>query len=134
MITWFVSTSLSSSVMALSSSSYLSVFSSTLFSTLFPSSTPPPPLSLRVPQASTYNVQIIVGEDEPEDKVVNRFRRVVLKAGVLQECRRRRFFENKQDKAKRKSRDASRRNRKRYNAYVSFFLSFFVVIINHYYY
>ncbi|KAG5028159.1 30S ribosomal protein S21, chloroplastic [Glycine soja] len=62
---------------------------------------------------STYNVQIVVGEDEPEDRIVNRFKKEVLKAGVLQECRRRRFFENKHDKIKRKAREASRRNRKR---------------------
>ncbi|TKY55297.1 30S ribosomal protein S21 [Spatholobus suberectus] len=62
---------------------------------------------------STYNVQIVVGDDEPEDRLVNRFRREVLKAGVLQECRRRRFFENKRDKIKRKAREASTRNRKR---------------------
>ncbi|XP_027337414.1 30S ribosomal protein S21, chloroplastic-like [Abrus precatorius] len=62
---------------------------------------------------STYNVQIVVHDDEPEDKLINRFRKEVLKAGVLQECRRRRFFENKHDKIKRKTREASRRNRKR---------------------
>lgn len=63
---------------------------------------------------SAYNVQIVVSDDEPEDRIVNRFRKEVLKAGVLQECRRRRFFENKHDKIKRKSREASRRNRKRF--------------------
>ncbi|XP_061366545.1 small ribosomal subunit protein bS21c-like [Gastrolobium bilobum] len=62
---------------------------------------------------AAYNVQIIVGDDEPEDKLVYRFKKEVLKAGVLQECRRRRFFENKHDKIKRKAREASRRNRKR---------------------
>ncbi|CAJ1943703.1 unnamed protein product [Sphenostylis stenocarpa] len=62
---------------------------------------------------SAYNVQIVVGDDEPEDRIVYRFKKEVLKAGVLQECRRRRFFENKHDKIKRKAREASRRNRKR---------------------
>ncbi|KAG2676087.1 hypothetical protein I3760_12G035200 [Carya illinoinensis] len=62
---------------------------------------------------SSYNVQIIVGEKEPEDILLNRFRREVLKAGVIQECKRRMFFENKQDKKKRKARQAARRNRKR---------------------
>ncbi|XP_022639249.1 30S ribosomal protein S21, chloroplastic [Vigna radiata var. radiata] len=62
---------------------------------------------------SAYNVQIVVGDDEPEDRIVYRFKKEVLKAGVLQECRRRRFFENKHDKIKRKARQASRRNRKR---------------------
>ncbi|XP_050258014.1 30S ribosomal protein S21, chloroplastic-like [Quercus robur] len=61
---------------------------------------------------SCYNVQVIVGENEPEDKLVGRFRREVLRAGVIQECKRRRYFENTHDKKKRKARDAARRNRK----------------------
>ncbi|XP_057767495.1 30S ribosomal protein S21, chloroplastic-like [Salvia miltiorrhiza] len=59
------------------------------------------------------NVALIVGEDDHEEKLISRFRREVLKAGVLQECRRRRFFECSQEKRKRKSREAARRNRKR---------------------
>ncbi|KAI4336274.1 hypothetical protein L6164_014819 [Bauhinia variegata] len=62
---------------------------------------------------STYNVQVIVGDNEPEESLINRFRREVLKAGVLQECKRRRFFENGREKKKRKAREAARRNRKR---------------------
>ncbi|KAF7805987.1 30S ribosomal protein S21, chloroplastic-like [Senna tora] len=62
---------------------------------------------------SAYNVQVIVGENEPEDKLLNRFRKEVLKAGVIQESKRRRFFENHHDKKKRKAREAARRNRKR---------------------
>ncbi|KAJ8752022.1 hypothetical protein K2173_001048 [Erythroxylum novogranatense] len=60
-----------------------------------------------------FNVQIKVDENEPEDSVVNRFRRSVLRAGIVQESKRRRFFENSQNKKKRKTRDAARRNRKR---------------------
>ncbi|KAL3526177.1 hypothetical protein ACH5RR_014549 [Cinchona calisaya] len=62
---------------------------------------------------SAYNVQVIVDDNEPEEKLLNRFRREVMRAGVIQECRRRRFFENKQDKEKRKSREAAKRNRRR---------------------
>ncbi|TKY46393.1 30S ribosomal protein S21 [Spatholobus suberectus] len=62
---------------------------------------------------SPYNVQVVVGEDEPEERLLNRFRREVLKAGVIQECRRRRYFENKQEEKKRKSREAAKRNRRR---------------------
>ncbi|PHU27877.1 30S ribosomal protein S21 [Capsicum chinense] len=62
---------------------------------------------------SAYNVQVIVDDNEPEEKLLGRFRREVMKAGVIQECKRRRFFENKQDKDKRKSREAARRNRRR---------------------
>lgn len=60
-----------------------------------------------------YNVQIVASEDEPEGKLINRFRKEVFKAGVLKECRRRRFFETNQEKRKRKTRDAARRYRKR---------------------
>lgn len=63
---------------------------------------------------SAYNVQVIVSENEPEDRLLNRFRKEVLKAGVIQECKRRRFFENKHDKKKRKAREAARKNRKRF--------------------
>ena len=60
-----------------------------------------------------YNVEIIVGENEPEDKLINRFKREVFKAGVIQECKRRRFFENNHDKRKRKAKEAARRNSRR---------------------
>ncbi|KAI9100040.1 hypothetical protein K1719_024258 [Acacia pycnantha] len=62
---------------------------------------------------SAYNVEIIVFENEPEDRLVNRFRKEVILAGVFQECRRRRFFENQREKRKRKSREAARKNRRR---------------------
>eukprot|EP01018_Ginkgo_biloba_P022839 Gb_06546 [translate_table: standard] len=60
-----------------------------------------------------YNAQIFVGENEPDDSMLRRFRREVMKAGVIQECRRRKYFETKQDVKKRKSRDAARRNSRR---------------------
>ncbi|KAJ8450637.1 hypothetical protein Cgig2_020274 [Carnegiea gigantea] len=59
------------------------------------------------------NVQIAVEEDEPEDSIINRFNRAVLKAGVFQESRRRRYFESRQERKKRKAREAMRRNRRR---------------------
>lgn len=62
---------------------------------------------------SAYNVQVIVEDNEPEEKLLNRFRREVMRAGVIQECKRRRFFENKQDEKKRKTREAAKRNRRR---------------------
>lgn len=69
---------------------------------------------------SAYNVQVIVDENEPEEKLLNRFRREVMRAGVIQECKRRRFFENKQDKEKRKTREAAKRNRRRLGLLVLF--------------
>nr|XP_016504390.1 PREDICTED: uncharacterized protein LOC107822371 isoform X2 [Nicotiana tabacum] len=61
---------------------------------------------------SAYNVQVIAGENEPEEKLIGRFRREVLRAGVIQESKRRRFFESTQEKKKRKSREAAKRNSK----------------------
>ncbi|KAG4938363.1 hypothetical protein JHK86_044504 [Glycine max] len=50
-----------------------------------------------------------VEENEPEERLLNRFRREVMRAGVIQECKRRRFFENKQEEKKRNSREAAKR-------------------------
>ncbi|XP_024364473.1 uncharacterized protein [Physcomitrium patens] len=59
----------------------------------------------------SYNAQIFVGEDESADSVVRRFRRAVSAAGVIPECRRRRFHETPQDIVKRKQKEAHRRNK-----------------------
>lgn len=73
---------------------------------------------------SAYNVQVIVDENEPEERLLNRFRREVMKAGVIQECKRRRFYENKQDEKKRKSREAAKRNRRRSELFSFYFFLF----------
>ena len=73
-------------------------------------------------KSTTFNVEVKAKEDEPVDKLINRFRKEVMKAGVLQDCKRRRFFENKHDKKKRKARDAARRNRKRFLRHLAFTL------------
>ncbi|KAG0624685.1 hypothetical protein M758_3G267300 [Ceratodon purpureus] len=57
----------------------------------------------------SYNAQVFVGEDEPADSVVRRFRKAVMQAGVIPECRRRRFHETPQDIVKRKQQNARRR-------------------------
>ncbi|KAH6758591.1 Ribosomal protein S21 family protein [Perilla frutescens var. frutescens] len=62
---------------------------------------------------SGYNVQVIVDDNEPEERLIGRFKREVMRAGVIQECKRRRFFENKQEEKKRRTRDAAKRNRRR---------------------
>ncbi|GAB4847966.1 40S ribosomal protein S21 [Ancistrocladus abbreviatus] len=64
-------------------------------------------------KSAAYNVEVVVDENEPEERLLNRFRREVMKAGIIQECKRRRFFENKQDERKRKSREAAKRNSRR---------------------
>lgn len=63
---------------------------------------------------SAYNVQVIVDDNEPEERLLGRFRREVMRAGVIQECKRRRYFENTQDTRKRKTREAAKRNRRRF--------------------
>ncbi|KAF2596612.1 hypothetical protein F2Q68_00011655 [Brassica cretica] len=63
--------------------------------------------------SSGYNVQVFVEDNESEERLVNRFRREVMRTGVIQECKRRRYFENKQDEKKRRTRDAAKRNKKR---------------------
>ena len=64
--------------------------------------------------SSGYNVQVFVEDNESEERLVNRFRREVMRTGVIQECKRRRYFENKQDEKKRRTRDAAKRNKKRF--------------------
>ncbi|CAJ2669562.1 unnamed protein product [Trifolium pratense] len=69
--------------------------------------------------ASPYNVQVVIEDDEVEERVVGRFRRDVLRAGVIQEFKRRRYFEDKQEEKKRRIQDAAKRNRRaRYPRYV----------------
>ncbi|CAD6251586.1 unnamed protein product [Miscanthus lutarioriparius] len=63
--------------------------------------------------AKGYNVQILVDENEGEESIFRRFRREVMRAGVLQEIKRRRRYESKTDEKKRKAREAGRRNRRR---------------------
>ncbi|KAK9726751.1 hypothetical protein RND81_05G234800 [Saponaria officinalis] len=61
----------------------------------------------------TYNVQVVVEDNEAEERLLGRFRREVFRAGIIQESKRRRFFENSQDKKKRKTREAAKKNRAR---------------------
>ena len=70
---------------------------------------------------SAYNVQVLVDDNEPEERLLNRFKREVMRAGVIQECKRRRFFENKQDEKKRRTREAAKRNsRRRFFLFLNF--------------
>ncbi|XP_051117271.1 30S ribosomal protein S21, chloroplastic [Andrographis paniculata] len=62
---------------------------------------------------TAYNVQVVVDDKEPEERLLGRFRREVMRAGVIQEVKRRRCFETKQDEKKRKTREAAKRNRRR---------------------
>ncbi|KFK28045.1 hypothetical protein AALP_AA8G464400 [Arabis alpina] len=64
-------------------------------------------------KSSFYNVEFVPKEGESEEQLVNDFKRSVFRAGVLQEARRRRFFENSQEKRKRKHKEAAKKYRKR---------------------
>lgn len=48
----------------------------------------------------------MVGDDEPQDNALKRFRREVMTAGLIPEVRRRRYFENTVDAKKRKFKEA----------------------------
>ncbi|KAL8244019.1 hypothetical protein R6Q59_010277 [Mikania micrantha] len=60
-----------------------------------------------------YNVQVIASPNEYEESQIGRFRREVFRENVIQECKRRMFFETNQEKRKRKVRDAARRRARR---------------------
>ncbi|XP_078443377.1 small ribosomal subunit protein bS21c-like [Wolffia australiana] len=94
-------------------SSPSSLLSSSRKVSIFGVSGPAPIEPIKVAYSTGYNVQVVVGEDEPDEVLLRRFRREVTKAGVIQECKRRRFFENKQEEKKRKAREAGKRNRRR---------------------
>lgn len=82
---------------------------------------------------SHYNVEVVLEDDEPEERLLNRFRREVMSAGIIQESKRRKFFENTQDERKRRIRDTAKRNRRlKFPRYVFpiFHVFFFVWIIS----
>mmetsp|Transcript_16827 Transcript_16827/g.36609 ORF Transcript_16827/g.36609 Transcript_16827/m.36609 type:complete len:88 (+) Transcript_16827:85-348(+) len=60
----------------------------------------------------TYNTEVVVGESEPAESAIRRFRRAVMQAGVIPEVRRRRYFETPQDIKKRKEANKHARNRR----------------------
>ncbi|KAG7539026.1 Ribosomal protein S21 [Arabidopsis suecica] len=60
-----------------------------------------------------YNVEVVPKEGESEEQLLNDFKRSCFRAGVLQESRRRRFFESSQEKRIRKTKEAAKKYRKR---------------------
>eukprot|EP00238_Polyblepharides_amylifera_P000584 CAMPEP_0196571128 /NCGR_PEP_ID=MMETSP1081-20130531/1296_1 /TAXON_ID=36882 /ORGANISM="Pyramimonas amylifera, Strain CCMP720" /LENGTH=90 /DNA_ID=CAMNT_0041887925 /DNA_START=139 /DNA_END=411 /DNA_ORIENTATION=+ len=60
----------------------------------------------------TYNTEVVVGENEPSESAIRRFRRSVMQAGIIPEVRRRRYFETPQDIKKRKEADGHARKRR----------------------
>eukprot|EP00552_Chaetoceros_brevis_P004735 CAMPEP_0197735146 /NCGR_PEP_ID=MMETSP1435-20131217/342_1 /TAXON_ID=426625 /ORGANISM="Chaetoceros brevis, Strain CCMP164" /LENGTH=89 /DNA_ID=CAMNT_0043322733 /DNA_START=68 /DNA_END=337 /DNA_ORIENTATION=- len=57
------------------------------------------------------SVKIDVGEGEPVESALRRFKREVNKSGHLMELRHRRYFENGQEKKKRKVKEGRMRKR-----------------------
>jgi len=62
--------------------------------------------------SNSYNTQILVGDTESTESVVRRFKKVCLEANIVNECRRRRYFETKQDIVKRKQKDNARKRKR----------------------
>ena len=55
-----------------------------------------------IPTALSVNIKVEVGEGEPIESALRRFKREVNKSGHLMELRHRRYFENSQERKKRK--------------------------------
>lgn len=64
-------------------------------------------------KSGNYNVEVVPKDGESEEQLLNDFKRSCFRAGVLQESRRRRFFESSQEKTKRKTKEAAKKYRKR---------------------
>ncbi|KAL7435864.1 hypothetical protein ACHAXH_004957 [Discostella pseudostelligera] len=60
------------------------------------------PVAARSATALNVDIKILVGEGEPIESALRRFKREVNKSGHLQELRYKRYFENSQDLKKRK--------------------------------
>ncbi|KAL3786917.1 hypothetical protein HJC23_013252 [Cyclotella cryptica] len=61
--------------------------------------------STAIPASSTalpVKIKVVVGEGEPIESALRRFKREVNKSGHLMELRHKRYFENSQDRKKRK--------------------------------
>jgi ribosomal protein S21 len=58
--------------------------------------------------------QVAIGNDEHPEAAVKRFRRSATNAAVVNEARRRRQFENSQDRAKRRDKEVRMRRSKKY--------------------
>lgn len=59
-----------------------------------------------------FNVEVVIEDDEPMDVYVRHFQREVARAGIVQEWRRRKFFESEKEERKRKARDRTRNRRR----------------------
>lgn len=63
---------------------------------------PPPTSSKSSPTSLAVDIKVQVGEGEPIESALRRFKREVNKSGHLMDLRHKRYFENSQDRKKRK--------------------------------
>ncbi|BDA41078.1 g6175 [Coccomyxa elongata] len=63
---------------------------------------------------NTYHIEVLVGEDEPPENALKRFRWASKSTGVVQEARRRQHFENTQDEKKRRLKDGHMKKSKKW--------------------
>ena len=76
---------------------------------------PSPPARSFVPLLPlSLSPQVAIGNDEHPEAAVKRFRRSATNAAVVNEARRRRQFENSQDRAKRRDKEVRMRRSKKY--------------------
>lgn len=68
-------------------------------------------VAVRAPATSVNVVKVNVGEEEPIEEALRRFKRAVARSGHMQILRRRRTFESNGDKKKRTDEEAERRKR-----------------------
>ena len=61
--------------------------------------------------ALNVNVKVEVGDGEPIESALRRFKREVNKSGHLMELRHKRYFENPQERKKRKVKEARMRKK-----------------------
>ncbi|CAK0786154.1 hypothetical protein CVIRNUC_009367 [Coccomyxa viridis] len=69
---------------------------------------------LYMKSSHAYHVEVLVGDDEPPENALKRFRWATKTSGLVQEARRRRYFENTQDEKKRRIKDGHMKKSKRY--------------------
>lgn len=56
-------------------------------------------------------MEVIVGETEPVERAIQRFRRKVIRSGLFRELRKRRYYEKPSERRRRKRSEAIRRSR-----------------------
>ena len=85
--------------------SLISTRSSLLYIYQYTDSAPRPITSLDV------NIKVNVGDGEPIESALRRFKRAVSNSGHMMELRHKRYFENKQEKTKRKIKEGRLRKK-----------------------